>query len=242
MVRSVRTLVPRSGTRAHALQGGARGAAAGSCRHTYIYASGQTRKKPGRGVPSYAHIRFRPEHIYASGRTRPARGPCRAFIHTCALQLHTYIYTSASYIHIHFRSDPENAGPVRSPGRAFMRTYTLKAGPGLRAARAAPSCIHVHFSFIHTYTLQLHTYIYTSGRTRKNAKGTYGRTCLSGAVRIQVPSMGQVNPGPPYPALVQPSPALTRTQGVAVGVWTWCTRLTRKASEMSVALRFCCGA
>ena len=151
-----------------------------------------------------------------------------------------------SYVHIRFRPDPEKAGP----GRAFVRTYTLQAGAPIRfgpdpaGARPVPrlSYIHVHFSFIHTYTLQLHTYIYTSGRTPKKAQETYGRTCLSGAVRIQVPSMGQVNPGPPYPALVQPSPALTRTQGVGVGVWTWCTRLTQKASEMSVALRFCCGA
>ena len=154
MGRSVRTLVPRSGTRANALQGGARGAAAGSCLHTYIYASGQTRKKPGRGVPSYAHIRFRPEHLYVSGRTRPARGPCRAF--------HTYMCTSASYIHIHF---------------SFIHTYTLQVRPGKRRACAQPGpCLHAHIyasgrtrlargpcrAFMHTCALQLHTYIYTS--------------------------------------------------------------------------------
>ena len=142
--------------------------------------AGRGARRPGRAFIRTYTLQARPgksragaclrTHIYASGRSTytfragPGRRAARAapFIHTCALQLHTYIYTSASYIHIHFRSDPENAGPVRSPGRAFMRTYTLQAGPGLRAARAAPSCIHVHFSFIYTYTLQLHTYIYTS--------------------------------------------------------------------------------
>ena len=221
-------------------------------------------------MPSYVHIRFRPDPEKAGpGRafvrtyTLQAGAPIRfgpdpagarpvprlsyihvhfSFIHTYTLQLHTYIYTSGqtrktpglcaaravpSCAHIRFRPDPACARPVPRL-HAYMCT--------------SASYIHIHFSFIHTYTLQLHTYIYTSGRTPKKAQETYGRTCLSGAVRIQVPSMGQVNPGPPYPALVQPSPALTRTQGVGVGVWTWCTRLTQKASEMSVALRFCCGA
>ena len=127
------------------------------------------------------------------------------------------------------------------------RRHGTRPGP----ARAVPSYIHIHFrpgpagarpaparavrAFIHTYTLQV--------RSEPDVLPVnFSRPGLKPDIGIHGTSMGQVNRVGPTRALVQPSPALTRTQGVAVGAWTWWTRLTRKASELSVALRFCCGA
>ena len=64
---------------------------------------------------------------------------------------------------------------------------------------------------------------------------------IFGSLEAQTLGINMGSTGGPRPALVQPSPALTCTQGVVVGVWTWWTRLTQDDSEPLVALRFSSG-
>ena len=117
-----------------------------------------------------------------------------------------------------------SAGLSRRVSRLVFarRAYSRRCAQGLRVAAHSTKARQV------LRACAGHGAIFMVGIPKKNK------------VKSRFSPMGH-SKGSPRLALVQPSPALTRTQGVEVGVWTWCTRLTQEDSESVVPLQFCCG-